>query len=82
MIDFQKATFDNSFSAMSALQEQGEKMVNVFLDQANWLPEEGRKAVSNWIDAYKEGRGKFKEAVEENFEKVEEYFSKTEKNTD
>ncbi len=75
MIDFQKSTFDNSFNAMSNLQEQGEKMVQTFVEQAAWLPEEGKKAVSGWITAYKDGRIKFKEAVEKNFEKVDKYFS-------
>jgi polyhydroxyalkanoate synthesis regulator phasin len=77
MLDFQKATFDNSFKAMTTLQEQGEQMVNTFLEQATWLPEEGKKAVTNWINAYKEGREKYREAVEKNFEKVEHYFSGT-----
>lgn len=79
MLDFQKATFDNSFNAMTTLQEQGERMMNVFMEQAHWLPAEGRKAVTNWIGAYKDGRSKFKEAVEQNFQKVETYFADVEK---
>jgi len=75
MLDFQKATFDNSFNAMTTLQEQGEKMVDAFLGQAAWLPEEGKKVVTNWINTYKEGRVKFKDAVEDNFQKVEQFFS-------
>lgn len=75
MIDFQKATFDNSFKAMTTLQEQGEKMVSMFLEQAPWLPAEGKSAIDNWIGAYKEGRNNFKDTVEQNFEKVQDYFS-------
>lgn len=75
MLDFQKATFDNSFQAMTTLQEQGEKMVSTFLDQATWLPGEGKKAINDWINAYQEGRSKFKSAIEDNFAKVEDYFS-------
>jgi len=75
MLDFQKATFDNSFQAMSTLQEQGEKMVSTFLDQATWLPGEGKKTVSDWLNAYQEGRSKFKSTIEDNFTKVEDYFS-------
>ncbi|MFP4032309.1 MAG: hypothetical protein ACLFRG_14470 [Desulfococcaceae bacterium] len=82
MLDFQKATFDNSFKAMASLQEQGEKMVDTFLQQATWLPEEGKKAVTNWINAYKEGRAKYREAVEQNFEKVEAYFAGTDKSAE
>ncbi len=75
MIDFQKNTFDNSFKAMSTLQEQGEKMVSMFLEQAPWLPPEGKKAVVEWIKAYNKGREDFKQAVDENFSKVQDYFS-------
>ncbi len=74
MIDFQKATFDNSFKAMTTLQEQGEKMVSSFLEQAQFLPEEGKKAISDWIEAYRKGRDEFRNTVEKNFGKVQEYF--------
>ena len=57
------------------MQEQGEKMGNMFLEQAPWLPEEGRKAVTDWINAYKTGRDKFKDTVESNFDKVTTFFS-------
>ncbi|ETR70491.1 MAG: hypothetical protein OMM_08782 [Candidatus Magnetoglobus multicellularis str. Araruama] len=75
MIDFQKSTFDNAFNAMSKLQEQGEKMVNMFLTQSPWMPEDGKQAVQEWINTYKKGRDQFKATVEENFKKVQEYFS-------
>ncbi len=75
MIDFQKTTFDNSFSAMTALQEQGEKMVNTFIEQSPWLPPEGKKVVGEWINAYKSGRENYKKTVDTNFVKVEKYFS-------
>ena len=79
MIDFHKATFDNSFNAMVMLQDQTEKMVNTFLGQATWLPDEGTRAIDEWLKAYKKGREDFKKLVDENFEKVESFFSKAEK---
>jgi len=75
MIDFQKGTFDNAFNAMSKLQEQGEKMVNMFLAQSPWMPEDGKQAVQEWINTYKKGRDQFKSTVEDNFQKVQDYFS-------
>lgn len=77
MIDFQKSTFDNSMNAMTTLQEQGEKMTMAFLDQAHWLPAEGKKAIKDWIDAYRTGRETFKKTVEDNFSKVETFFAET-----
>ena len=51
LIDFNKATFDNTFNAMVLLQEQTEKMVNVFMAQANFLPEEGKKMLNEWVQS-------------------------------
>jgi hypothetical protein len=82
MLDFQKATFDNSFKAMATLQEQGEKMVTMFMDQASWLPEEGRNAVTEWIGTYQKGRENFRETVEKNFDKVQAYFVNSEMSTE
>ena len=79
MIQFNKAAFDNTFNAMAVLQEQTEKMVNSFMEQSAWMPAEGKKAVSDWIKAYKRGRDDFKAAVDDNYKKVEEFFAGFEK---
>jgi predicted nucleic-acid-binding protein len=75
MIDFQKTTFDNTFSAMVMLQEQTERMAETLLEQATWMPAEGKKAISDWVKTYKKGREDFKKAVDENFKKVEDFFA-------
>ncbi|MCG6878098.1 MAG: hypothetical protein LJE96_02955, partial [Deltaproteobacteria bacterium] len=79
MVEFQKATFDNSFNAMSMVQEQAERMINMGLDQANWLPEEGKRVVDAWLKSYKKGREDFKKIVDGNFTRVEQFFAGTEK---
>jgi hypothetical protein len=76
MIDFNKAAFDNTFNAMVMLQEQAERMSSTMLDQATWLPSEGRKAITDWVEAYKKGRENFKKMVDDSFQKVDEYMKK------
>lgn len=75
MIDFNKATFDNTFSAMVLLQEQTEKMVNTFMEQATFLPAEGKKMLNEWVETFRKGRENFKKTVDESFAKVEDYFT-------
>jgi hypothetical protein len=77
MLDFNKTAYDNSFKAMLTIQEQNAKMVNTFLEQANWMPEEGKKLIRDWVNAYKKGCEDFKKAADENYKKVDEFFSKT-----
>jgi hypothetical protein len=74
MLEFNKTSFDNSFSAMVMIQNQTEQMVNTLLDQATWIPAEGKKAISEWVDSYKKGRETFKKAVDDGFKKVDDSF--------
>ena len=74
MINFNRAAFDGSFSALGTLQEQAERMANTVIDQATWLPEPGRQAINEWAEACKKGREQFKQMVDDSFQKVEAYF--------
>ena len=73
MIEFQKATFDNSYNAAVMLQDQAEQLFNTSIEQAGWLPDEGKRMVDEWVRICKTGRDGFKSAVDENFDKLAEY---------
>ena len=75
VIDLQKTAFDNAFNAMVMLQDQTEKMTSSLLGQVPGLPEEAKKAINEWVKAYKKGREDFKKAVDENFKKAEGFFA-------
>ena len=75
MLDFNKTALDNSFNAMLTIQEQNAKMVSTFLEQATWMPDEGKKLVRNWVDACKKGCEDFKKAADDNYKKVDEFFA-------
>ena len=79
MMDFNKTAFDNTFNAMTILQDQTEKLVFRFLEKAPWFPEDGKKAVNEWVKAYKKGREDFKAYADDNYKKVTDYFAKAEK---
>ena len=79
MIAFNKTAFDNNFNAMNALHEQTEKLINKFWEKTPMFPEDGKKAVNDWINAYKKGRAEFKATADESYKKVTEYFAKAEK---
>jgi hypothetical protein len=79
MMEFNKTAFDNTFSAMTVLQDQTEKLVFRFLEKAPWFPEDGKKAVNEWVKAYKKGREDFKITADESYKKVTDYFAKADK---
>ena len=73
MVDFNKGAFNNSYNTMVMVQDQTESLANTMLSQATWLPEEGKKAVKEWVEAFKKGREVYKQTVDEAFNKVEEF---------
>jgi polyhydroxyalkanoate synthesis regulator phasin len=74
MIQFTKTTFDNTLDAITVLQEQTEKLIGTYLEQAPIIPAEGKKAIADLMKAYKKGLEEFKTAVDDNYKKVEKSF--------
>ena len=75
MVQLNKNAFDHGYNAMEMLRKQNEKMTNSFLDQATWLPEEGKKAVNEWMQLYKKGCDDLKKTTDQNYKNVEKLFS-------
>ena len=75
MLKFNKAAFDNTFTAMTLLQEQLDRMVKMFLDQATWVPKEGKQVITDWVKAYKKGGDELKKAMDEGFKKLESFLT-------
>jgi hypothetical protein len=71
MMDFQKMTFAGFYDALTLAQDQAASTMTMTLDQAAWLPPEGRKAILSWMDACQEGREQFKSLVQESFSSME-----------
>lgn len=74
MIIFNKAAFDNAFSVFSSLQAQTERMFNVYLEKTSDFPEEGKKAMNEWIEVFNKGTRDYQNAVHESFKKVDDFF--------
>ena len=75
MVQFNKNAFDQGYNAMEMLWKQNEKMTNSILDQATWLPEEGKKAVNEWMQLYKKGCNDLKRTADQNYKNVEKLFT-------
>jgi hypothetical protein len=74
MIEFNQTTFNNIFNATVLVQDQFERVANTALDQIPGLPAEGRKAIENWADVFKDGRNSFKQQIDNSFEQAEKLF--------
>jgi len=67
-----EAFFD--FNEMLSFQNQSEQMFNTFLNQADWMPEDFKKAMKDLADAYRQGGEEFKKYVEGNINHLQGFF--------
>jgi len=78
IMDFNKSAFDNSFNAMMNIGEQNEKMLRTMVDHS-WLPDEGKRAVLEWVNIYRKGWTDFKKAADESYKTMAKYSDEGEK---
>jgi len=75
MINFNKTICNNAFNAMTMLQDQMEKMGNMSMWPGVWMPEGGKNFADEYTKTYRQGCSDFKNAVNENFKKAEDFFA-------
>jgi len=75
MLTFNKTAYENTLKGITMLQEQNEKMTKTMMDQATWVPDEGKKALDSMAKAYKNAFDNFKTTIDNYFKKAEEYLS-------
>ncbi|NNK94932.1 MAG: hypothetical protein HKP41_11330 [Desulfobacterales bacterium] len=51
-------------------------MLETFLNQATGVPEEGKKAIKDWMSSYGSGCKDLKKLVDDTYAKLEEFFDK------
>lgn len=74
MVEFNQSAFDNAYDAIVTIQDQTEQIAEKMMDQADWMPVEGRKVIDNWVDVYKTSRKNFKVQVDNNYKQIEKLF--------
>ncbi len=73
MIDVQKESFDNLFTATAMIQDQAEKLLINFVQNMPGMNDGGSEVVNQWINVYKKSRDDFKKAVDDGYAKVESF---------
>jgi hypothetical protein len=77
MVGLNKAAFDSMFSTMALMQDQIQMMGNLFIEQVEWIPNEGKKVTDEWVSVCRKGREHFKRAMDEGFAKAESFLARS-----
>ena len=73
MIDMQKASLDVMINGMILMWDQ---TVSMF-ESAAWLPEEGKKALRQWVDVNKKACENWKSAIDSGYSSLNKLFETT-----
>ena len=76
MIDMQRTIVEGMIGNMIIFWDQTGSICNSFLNQAAWMPEEGKKALHGWIDGNKTGCETLKEYVINGYANLGKYFER------
>jgi len=81
MIDFQKTLFDNTYSVVTAMQDNSENMVNGFFNQFTWVTEEAKKPFNESVTFIKKAREDYRKTIDQGFEKLAKLVDNKEERT-
>lgn len=75
MLLMNKLAFDNSYNTMTSTYEQNRLVLTNLLSQADVVPPEGKKAIEDWLQTYKQGCEEIKKMMDQGYELVDKYLS-------
>jgi len=73
MIDMQKASSDGMINGLIMMWEQ----TGTIVDGTPWLPEEGRKALREWVDMNRKACENLKSAIDSGYSGLEKFLGST-----
>lgn len=73
LFDYNKAAFESGYNTIFMMQEQSTKALDNMLQQNPWLPAQTKSFMNEWMNIYKKVINDFKEAVDQNYSRMEEY---------
>jgi len=72
MVGMWKASWETYLKSVQAAEQQGDRMLELMLQQSDTLQGEARKLVKQWADNAKEISRTYLGAIEQNVKKIEE----------
>jgi hypothetical protein len=79
LIKLQRSAFDKAFKLLSQVQERGDKLVKNHVEDASWLPAEGKEVVKEWSRTLNDGRAEFQKTVDKSYDLLGTYFERIQK---
>lgn len=74
VIDWDKRVFDRAAKTVESVQERSEKAVQRRVNDAKWIPKEGKEVVGAWIHVVRRSRRDIRKTVDASLELTGDFF--------
>jgi hypothetical protein len=72
IMGLQRTLFDNTYDAVTAMQDNSENMINNFLNQFPWVNEDAKKPFNDSVTFIKKAREDSRKTIDQGFDKLAE----------
>jgi hypothetical protein len=79
LIDLQRSAFDRALNVLGQVQKQGDKLLKEHVEEASWMPAEGKDIIKEWNRTLNDGRGEFQKTVDKSCDLLRTLFDRVEK---
>ncbi|MRR35779.1 hypothetical protein EG829_14090 [bacterium] len=62
-----RATLTQTLDAALAVRDQSQKTLEILLDQSSLVPQEGKQAINDWLEACRQQTTAMKSVIDEGF---------------
>ncbi len=81
LVELQQKTFDGAFKLIEQLQDHSEESVRNTLEGADWMPDEGKQVVEEWVNTLRKGSSAFEKTIDKSFGLVSKYLERVQRET-
>lgn len=76
IIDFQKTTFEHTIAILGRAQDGSAALLTGMLEEAEWVPAEGKQVAREWTQLLAHGRREFEKTVGTSFDLITDYIGR------
>lgn len=79
LIKVQRSAFDRTLKLLAQVQKQSDKLLKDHVEEAAWMPAEGRDIIKEWNRTLNDGRAEFQKTVDKSYDLLRMLFERVEK---
>ncbi len=79
LVKLQRSAFDKVLKVATKVQERADKAVKDRVQEAEWMPNEGKDIVKEWSRTLEDGRAEFQKTVDKSYDLLRGYFERVAK---